>query len=445
MQRKKKVELRPTITVTKRDGEFTVEMEVFKKYSKERLVHQFPYEERPPLTYVIGKTEEEKKKLQKQREKRVRRETRRKSQFLQSTFRDKCQEICLKAYNQAIGMLPLPNPNDPDCPCITSPPIEKSPLDSCSCSEAEYISSSDTDNDEWVIEFSPPAAKWNPKAKNAPVLANNETQYTYLDYKVKLLDKSGNPVPRYFKSHEGKTECSDLGGFWGPGKVWLEINKDGYIGPDERWVPMNFIGPDGMFYSAEEGFITDSTGQVLKLGIDGYIDKDLKWVYYAKNKKQNPKSIATASSAKSPSPTSALQGKGDGKTKSASPIETLPASKSKSGGKKELAVSKKNGKKEKGHNPVVMRLMVHYPGRRSPRFHASKMRKSELDRKKLAKYCEIMGGIKMYDDIHELKPPVKTNRASNTPVKMYSRSRRPQMKLQLQKVQSNKNTFEQFI
>ncbi|KAM3961313.1 LOW QUALITY PROTEIN: uncharacterized protein ACR2FA_004651 [Aphomia sociella] len=433
MQRKKKIEMKPTLVVKKLNGEYTVQMEVFKKYSKERLLFQYPYEEKQPLIYTIGKTEAEKLKIQKQRDRRERRETRRKSRLLQSTFRDKCQEICLKAYNQAIGLLPLPNPNDPECPCYTEPANISPPIDSCSCSEVGTISSSDTDGDEWTIEFTPPAARWDVKAKHPPVLADNQSQYNYLDYKVKLLDKHGNPVPRFFKGPDGKQECSDLGGFWGAGHVWMEINKDGYIGPDNRWVPMNFLGPDGMFYSAEEGSFTDNTGQLLKIGIDGYVDKDGKWAWYSKRKgprdgkskssvsgctadtkktgKPNKSEPATKSKLNnkgkiSPDPIASTKGKG-------AKIGVL--SPAKSGDKGNKAISHSSGK---ARSPFVMNVAVNYNKHGYQRL--SPKDRMYLDTKNTAKYREIMQGLQMYDDLGEFRASVKTNRASNTPRKKLS-------------------------
>lgn len=416
--------MKPTLVVKKQDGEYTVQMEVFKKYSKERLVFQYPYDEKPPLIYTIGKTPEEKLKIQKQRERRERRETRRKSRLLQSTFRDRCQEICVKAYNQAIGILPMPNINNPECPCDTeiTKPVSP-PVDSCSCSEEGTISSSDTDGDDWIIEFTPPLAKWDAKAKHPPVLAENESQYNYLDYKIKVLDKQGNQVPRYFKGPDGKQECSDLGGFWGPNHVWLELNKDGYIGPDNRWVPLNFTGPDGMFYLSEEGTFTDSNGKVWKIGIDGYIDKDGKWAWYGKRKDaKTTKSMSTvtgttADTKKLPrSPKTELPGVASsvkGKdTKTVTPIgkaqgtndkPTAPPTTSK-GGKKVVTLG--------GRTQTVMNLSMN-SDRKRPLAMPDYLKR--VDQKKLAKYREIIQGLQMYDDLGNLKPPMKTNRASNTP------------------------------
>lgn len=419
MQRKKKIEMRPTLVVTKTDGEYTVAMEIFRKYSKDRLLYQYPYEEKLPLTYTIGKTPEEKYRIQMQRERKERRIMRRKSRLLQSTFRDKCQEICVKAYNQAIGLLPLPNPNLPECPCETEPvPHMSPPIDSCSCSEDESVSSSDTDGDDWVIEFTPPLARWDPKAKHPVVITESETQYTYLDYKVKLVDKQGNPVPRFFKGPDGKQECSDLGGFWSPEHIWLEINKDGFIGPDCRWVPLNFIGPDGMNYSSEEGTFTDATGRVWKIGVDGYIDKDGKWAWYSR--RPGPRSTvstatATASTMKSKAhkpdlPKSALPTKPkiDTKAPITGKIDKTAKATGTTGKEKHVTLPGCKNKK----SPLVMNVSMNYD-RRSP--VQTKDHLKPMDPKKAACYQEIMEGLQMYDDLVELKPTIKTNRASNTP------------------------------
>lgn len=425
LQRKKKVDLKPMIVIKKQDGEFTVSMEVLKKYSKERLVFQPPFEEKDPLVYTIGKTEAEKNLIQKQREKRERRETRRKSKFLQSTFRDKCQEICVKAYNQAIGILPLPNPNNPECPCQTGDVHLTPPIDSCSCSEAGSVTSSDTDGDNWTIEFTPPAGVFDPKAKHPPILTDNETQYSYLDYKVKLFDRRGNPIPRYFKGPDGRQECSDLGGFWAPGHVWVEINKDGFIGPDNRWIPMNFIGPDGMAYTAEEPAFTDSSGRNLKIGIDGYIDKDGKWAWYKKKIsciKPSQSGIASSKKTTKSQPASKVSGspvsnKAAGRT---SPQQAAPPKGAiKGSDKKDDKAKKTVTVKGKGKSPVVMSVSVNYKDSwvtpRNQKFTSSG--KYNADQARLAKYREIMQGLEMYDDLHELRMPKKANRASNTPRK----------------------------
>lgn len=441
MQRRKKLEMKPTLVVKKIDGEYTVQMEVFKKYSKERLRFQYPYEETPPQIYTVGRTAEETEKRTIKRERKERRETRRKCKLIQSTFRDKCQEICLKAYNQSIGLLPLPNANDPSCPCDTDAVYAPSPqIDSCSCSDECDLESSDTDGDEWVIEFTPPAAVWDAKAKHPPVMAENDSQYTYLDYKVKLLDKSGNPVPRYFKGPDGKQECSDLGGFWAPGHVWQEINKDGYIGVDNRWIPMNFIGPDGMFYSAEEGSFTDNNGQNLRLGIDGYIDKDLKWVFYPKHLRRSPsaatggtkadKKVGNKTKVPDAKP-SAKDAKDNKDSKKPGAKETAKESPQKGGKPKASALAKDNKSQKvskavsyssniKGKNPTVMSTSViiqHKPFK--PMYRTASPYYFD-NIKKVAKYKEIMEDFEMCDSIAEIKAYNKTTRASNTLRKNFS-------------------------
>ena len=467
MQRKKKIEMKPTLVVSKRNGEYTVQMEVFKKFSKERLLFQYPYDEKPALMYTVGKTAEEVRKIQRQRDRRERRETRRKSRLLQSSFRDRCQEICLKAYNQAIGVLPLPNPNEPDCPCAGKPiHIPPPTVDSCSCSDdASTIETSDTDNDEWVIEFTPPAAKWVAKAKHPPVMVDSETHYTYLDYKVKVLDKNGNQVPRFFKGPDGKQECSDLGGFWGKiekHRVWFEINKDGYIGPDNRWVPQNFIGHDGMAYSSDEGCFTDTNGKVWKIGIDGYVDKDGKWAFYCKKKlgsvSKFTKSSVSASTvdgrkggkstqdggAKNNTPKMKI---GDCKTKKeATPApakkEAQAPTKDNNNNKNKVSQAKSTNPKSNPTNPppvlkqtktvetkaptsdkakgtVVMPVTTNFERKHLPRT-SRVMYKPYMDRKAMARYREIIEELRAYDDIGELKPPPKANRASNTPLSQLS-------------------------
>ncbi|XP_063378406.1 uncharacterized protein LOC134665394 [Cydia fagiglandana] len=436
MTKKKKIESKPLLIVTKKDGEYTVQMEVFKKYSKERLLFQYPYEEKPPLIYTIGKTEEEKTKIKKQRERRERRETRRKCRLLQSTFRDKCQEICVKAYNQAIGVLPLPNPNNPECPCYTKPAdaMISPTIDSCSCSEEESISSSDTDGDDWIIEFSPPASKYDAKVKHPPVTAENESQYTYLDYKVKLLDKQGNQVPRFFKGPDGKKECSDLGGFWDHNHVWQEINKDGYIGPDGRWIPLSFVGPDGMMYSSEEGGFTDKDGNTFKLGIDGYVDKDGKWVWY-KAKEDKSKSIVAGKCKGKESPI-----KNTAATKQTKATATdAKAGKSGSGDAK-AKPNKSNlkrcntkptkGSQKRSNNYQVMTSMSTNFDMDARQFRSHSVKLPKLSKRiraaetrMKAQYREILKPLEEYSDIGLFKKPggkVKPSRACNTPLRQRS-------------------------
>ncbi|CAH0604958.1 unnamed protein product [Chrysodeixis includens] len=278
---------RPLLIVHKRDGEYTVTMETMKTYAKPRTYNQHPYEDKPLVTYTIGRTEEENRERKIKKERAQRRLERLQREFIQSAFRDMCQEICLTTYQQALGI--LPDAEKPDCLCYPiQPGADRTDLDhSCSCSEDKLLSESDTDSDEWIVEFTPPNATFDPSYKGKKIsLADNSTQYTYMDYRVKLLDRFGNPVPRYFKGPDGKQQCSDLGGFWSPEHKWLEINVDGYIGPDEKWAPNIFVGPNGEQVDAEAGKFQTVSGKWLVVGIDGYVDAQGKWKFYAKHKEE---------------------------------------------------------------------------------------------------------------------------------------------------------------
>ncbi|CAB3239193.1 unnamed protein product [Arctia plantaginis] len=280
---------RPLLIVHKKDGEFTVTMETMKAYSKPRTINQVPYEDKDALTYTIGRTEEENRQRRIKKERAQRRLERSQREFIQSAFHDMCQEICLKTYQQALGI--LPHAEDPDCTCYPADPgPDRTDLDhSCSCSEDSNLSFSDTDSDEWIVEFTPPTATFDPTYKCKKITTTeNSSQYTYLDYRVKLLDRYGNPVPRFFKGPDGKEQCSDLGGFWSPDHKWLEINVDGFIGPDGKWAPHIFIGPDGENVDAEIGKFQANDGTWLVVGVDGYIDSTGKWRYYSKVGKRTP-------------------------------------------------------------------------------------------------------------------------------------------------------------
>ncbi|KAI5641720.1 hypothetical protein NE865_06024 [Phthorimaea operculella] len=281
--KKKRPLKRPLLIVEKKDGEYNITMETMKTFTKPRNVTQYPYEDKPLVHYKVGRTDEENAERKKRKERAQRRLEREQRAFLQSAFHDMCKEICLKTYQQALGQLPFAE--DSWCPCYPpdAPPDRVDESHSCSCTDSSRSSGSMTDDDEWIIEFTPPNAYFNP---NLPVkkvnLVDSATQYTYLDYRVKLLDHSGNQVPRYFTGPDGKQECSDLGGFWGPNKKWLEINVDGFIAPDGRWAPMGFLGPCGEYVDGEAGHFTATNGVTLTIGVDGYIDSNNQWQFYTK-------------------------------------------------------------------------------------------------------------------------------------------------------------------
>lgn len=307
--KRRKNDKRPLLIVHKKDGEYNVTMETMKIYQKPRNINQFPYEDKPALTYNIGRTDEENWERQKSKQRKRRRLERAQREFIQGSFKNMCEDICLKTYQQALGI--LPGTEDPDCPCYPAfPDAEKLGLDrSCSCSEDDRSLESETDSDEWIVEFTPPNAKFDPTFKGKRIVkVDNSSQYTYLDYRVKLLDRFGNPVPRFFKGPDGKEECSDLGGFWSPDKVWLDINIDGYIAPDGRWAPNTFIGPGGETVDAETGKFQAPNGKWLVVGVDGFIDCQGKWRFYKGR-------AALAKDRPKRAPASKRQGGGDKKDK----------------------------------------------------------------------------------------------------------------------------------
>ncbi|XP_026329338.1 uncharacterized protein LOC113237212 isoform X2 [Hyposmocoma kahamanoa] len=273
---------RPLLIVEKKDGEYTVTMETMKTFSKPRYPNNYPYEDKPLVTYTIGRTEEENRERAKKKAREQRRLERYQREFIQSAFRDMCKEICINTYRQALQL--LPHSEDPPCSCFPAlPGPDRIDLDhSCSCSDASKSSiGSATDDDEWIVEFTPPVAYFNPAFKGKKIVkVDNCSQYSYLDFRVKLVDRLGNPVPRFFKYIDGSTMCSDLGGFWSPDDKWLEINVDGFIGPDGRWAPNVFTGPNGEQVENEDGKFQAANNEWLEIGVDGYVDCQGKWRFY---------------------------------------------------------------------------------------------------------------------------------------------------------------------
>lgn len=283
---RRKNEKRPLLIIHKKDGEYNVTMETMKLYPKERTLNQYPYDDKPALSYTIGRTEEENRERKKKKDRIQRRLERAQREFMESSFKNMCEDICLKTYQQGLNLLPITE--SPDCPCFpANPDPDKLDYDrSCSCSEDKNSFDSETDSDEWMVEFTPPNAMFDAKFKPKKIVyEDNSSQYTYLDYRVNLLDRQGNPIPRFFKGPDGKEQCSDLGGFWSPDKKWLEINEDGYIAPDGRWAPNSFIGPGGDIIDAECGKWQAPNGFWLTVGVDGFIDPQGKWKFNAKGKR----------------------------------------------------------------------------------------------------------------------------------------------------------------
>ncbi|GBP68749.1 hypothetical protein EVAR_99019_1 [Eumeta japonica] len=285
---KKKLDKRPLLVVHKKDGTFKVTLETMKIYPKPRTFNQQPYEDKPPLTYTIGRTEEENMERQKKKERMQRRLERDQRNFIESAFTNICDDVCTKTYQQAIQI--LPDAEGPGCSCFIRSQNKNTQSEySCSCSEDKNSLESETDDDEWFVEFTAPIAKYDSAFKPIKLIKTEaSTQYTYLDYRVKLRDKSGNEVPRYFIGPDGRKQCSDLGGFWDPNKKWLKINKDGFIGADKRWAPLSFTGPcdEKVDIDIDEGKFQDSSGNWLTVGVDGYVDCNNKWRYYPLTKDQ---------------------------------------------------------------------------------------------------------------------------------------------------------------
>lgn len=291
---------RPLLVVEKKDGEYTVTMETMKTFSKPRYPNNYPYEDKPLVTYTIGRTEEENRERARKKAREQRRLERYQREFIQSAFTDMCKEICMKTYRQALQF--LPHSEDPPCPCFPAlPGPDRIDLEhSCSCSDASKSSiGSATDDDEWIVEFTPPVAYFNPAFKGKKILKTDHgSQYSYQDYRVKLVDKAGNPVPRFFKYLDGSTMCSDLGGFWSPDDKWLDINVDGIIGPDGRWAPHTFIGPNGEQVEIEDGKFQATNNERLVVGVDGYVDCQGKWRFYPRSRGRTGGEAVTAKSGK---------------------------------------------------------------------------------------------------------------------------------------------------
>ncbi|XP_041977615.1 uncharacterized protein LOC121731969 [Aricia agestis] len=185
ISKKKKKELvkskrplkRPLLVVHKKDGEFTVTMETMKASTKPREVYEHPYEDKPVLTYTIGRTDEENKERLNQKQRKQRRLEREQRTYLQSAFKNMCQEICLKTCQQALGILPEAEDKQGLCYANATWVEPEDPNPSCSCSD-NSLSVSDTDSDEWILEFTPPNAFFDPSRKGKKVVSSDkDTEY----------------------------------------------------------------------------------------------------------------------------------------------------------------------------------------------------------------------------------------------------------------------------
>lgn len=67
-----------------------------------------------------------------------------------------CERRCLKAYKQAVGLLPF-DPENPECNCDNYLP-QKVEATSCSCTDDDISSDTSSLGMDWEIHFTPPYA-----------------------------------------------------------------------------------------------------------------------------------------------------------------------------------------------------------------------------------------------------------------------------------------------
>lgn len=143
---KKRAEEKPTLIVAKKAGQYFVELQVDAE-------NEGNYEQYKPLIYKIASADnEEKVRKRKRREQRLIKETFNKV-FTDPYHPEVCEQTCLKAYRQAMGVTPY-DPNRPVCVC----PEEIEEVDTATLdSDDDSSDYSDLDLD-WEIHFTPPIA-----------------------------------------------------------------------------------------------------------------------------------------------------------------------------------------------------------------------------------------------------------------------------------------------
>ena len=146
---KKRIEDKPTLIISKKNGEYRVEMQVSPEDSELNVDHC------SPLIYRIGREDTE-ERIQK----RLRRQQRLVKEAVGKVWVDPyhpeiCEKTCLRAYKEAVG---LADPNKPECTCTVVAEEE----DVCSCcnsvEEDDDTSECSSLDLEWEIHFSPPIA-----------------------------------------------------------------------------------------------------------------------------------------------------------------------------------------------------------------------------------------------------------------------------------------------
>ncbi|CAH2073200.1 unnamed protein product, partial [Iphiclides podalirius] len=142
---KKRYGHKPTLIISKKDGEYRIQMQAMAEGNDATT------ERYSPVIYRIAKADNEDRKRKKDRI--TRRLARRAvKDILPDSYDPKaCNNVCLEAYKQAVGL-----PNSYDEPSNLHENNQDILLDSCSCSENDVSSSCTSSEIDWEIQFTPP-------------------------------------------------------------------------------------------------------------------------------------------------------------------------------------------------------------------------------------------------------------------------------------------------
>lgn len=148
---KKNVEEKPTLIVCKMNGAYHIEMQVLPENSNTNI------DQCSPLKYTV-KSEDNEERIQKRLSKRHRLIREAVEKVWSNPYHPEiCEKTCLKAYKQAIGILPY-DPNNPECTCCSGEESEDSV--SCFCEESDTSSEGSSLDLQWEIHFTPPSAHY---------------------------------------------------------------------------------------------------------------------------------------------------------------------------------------------------------------------------------------------------------------------------------------------
>lgn len=142
---KKRFEQKPTLVISKQDGEYRIEMQVTPE-ANDALSERYS-----PLVYRVAKANNEDRNKKKERIKRRLLRRVAKDIFSDAYDPNVCDNVCLEAYKQAVG---LPSRGD-ELTCMRHAD-QDALLNSCSCSDEEVSSSCTSSEVDWEIQFSPP-------------------------------------------------------------------------------------------------------------------------------------------------------------------------------------------------------------------------------------------------------------------------------------------------